>query len=93
VTRIRDEVRVQLLDNSGMIVDEHGVSGVVHEASELARHRIAGKQDTGLQRLYLKPALAMVLIRLAAPVDPKQASAPAFQPAPKARVVVIGRDH
>jgi hypothetical protein len=60
--RIRDDVRLQLLDDGRMIVDEHGMSGVIHEASEFARHGIAGKQDTGLQRLHLKPALALVFI-------------------------------
>jgi hypothetical protein len=75
-----------------MIVDEHRMRGVIHEAGKFARDGIAGKQDAGLERLYLEPALAMVLIWLASPLDPKQASAPAFQPAPKARVV-IGRDH
>ena len=62
MARIRDDVRLQLLDDGRMIVDEHGMSGVIHEASEFARHGIAGKQDTGLQRLHLKPALALVFI-------------------------------
>jgi hypothetical protein len=38
------------------------MGGVIQEASEFARHGIAGKQDTGLQRLHLKPALALVFI-------------------------------
>jgi hypothetical protein len=59
---IRDDVRLQLLNDSCMIVDEHGMGGVIQEASEFARHGIAGKQDTGLQRLHLKPALALVFI-------------------------------
>jgi hypothetical protein len=62
MARIRDGFRLQLLDDGRMIVDEHGMSGVIHEASEFARHGIAGKQDTGLQRLHLKPALALVFI-------------------------------
>jgi len=62
VARIRDDFRLQLLDDGRMIVDEHGMSGVIHEASEFARHGIAGEQDTGLQRLHLKPALALVFI-------------------------------
>jgi hypothetical protein len=62
MVRIRDDVCLQLLDDGRMIVDEHGMSGVIQEASEFARHGIAGKQDTGLQRLHLKPALALVFI-------------------------------
>ena len=62
VFRIRDHFRLQLLDDGRMIVDEHGMSGVIHKASEFAHHGIAGKQDTGLQRLHLKPTLALVFI-------------------------------
>ena len=62
VARIRDDFRLQLLDDGRMIVDEHRMSGVIHETSEFARHGIAGKQDTGLQRLYLKSALALVFV-------------------------------
>jgi hypothetical protein len=51
-----------MLNDGRMIVDEHGMGGVIQEASEFARHGIAGKQDTGLQRLHLKPALALVFI-------------------------------
>jgi hypothetical protein len=62
VGRIRDDVRFQMLNDGRMIVDKHGMGGVIQEASEFARHGIAGKQDTGLQRLHLKPALALVFI-------------------------------
>jgi hypothetical protein len=71
MARIRDDVRLQLLDDGRVIVDEHGMRGVVHEAREFARHGIAGKQDTGLKRLHLKPALALVFIRLAGRLAPK----------------------
>ena len=62
VFRIRDHFRLQLLDDGRMIVDEHGMSGVIHQASEFAHHGIARKQDTRLQRLHLKPTLALVFI-------------------------------
>jgi hypothetical protein len=71
MTSIRDDVRLQLLDDGRMIVDEHGMRGVVHEAGKFARDGIAGKQDTGLQRLNLKPALALVFIGLAGRLAPE----------------------
>ena len=88
MARIRDDFRLQLLDDGRMIVDEHGMSGVIQEASEFARHGIAGKQDTGLQRLYLKPALALIFIGLAGRLEPKQRTQPALQPAQQARVMI-----
>jgi len=51
-----------------MVIDEHGVSGVVDETSEFARHRIAGKQNAGLERLYLKPALTLTFVGLTHPI-------------------------
>jgi hypothetical protein len=70
VFRIRDDVRLQLLDDGSMVIDEHGMSGVVDETSEFARHRIAGQQDAGLERLYLKPALTLTFVGLTHPIGP-----------------------
>jgi hypothetical protein len=88
MARIRNDFRLQLLDDGRMIVDEHGMSGVVDEASEFARHGIAGKQDTRLQRLDLKPALALVFIGLAGRLAPKQRTQPALQPAPQPEMMI-----
>ena len=88
MARIRDGFRLQLLDDGRMVVDEHGMSGVIHEASEFAHHGIAGKQDARLQRLHLKPALALVFIGLAGRLEPKQRATAALQPAPQPRMMI-----
>jgi hypothetical protein len=80
VLRVRDGVCPQLLDHGSMVVDEHSMSGVVDETSEFTRHGIAGKQDTGFQRFYVKPALAQVFV--VAPIACKQGTNSARQPAP-----------
>jgi hypothetical protein len=91
VLRVRDGVDLQLLDHGSVVVDEHCMRGIVDETSEFACHGIAGKQNAGFQRLYVKPGLAHILVGLAGPIYPKQSTGLASQSTPEAKV--IRRDH
>jgi hypothetical protein len=92
VSGIRDDVRRQLLDHGGVIVEKHRMSGVVDEASQFARYRIAGKQDTRLERLDLKSALTLALVRVTGPVAPRRHAEHGAQPTPKP-ILVTSNDH
>jgi len=67
------------------------MSGVVDETSEFACHGIPGKENAGFQRLYVKPALADVLIELAGPMYSKESTHLTSQSIPEAKV--IRREH
>jgi hypothetical protein len=69
-----------------MIVDEHCMSGVIHQASKFTRHRIAGQQDTRFQRFYLKLALALAFVGLTSPAGSGQPTEHGMQPIPEPKL-------